>query len=41
MDDVTLGGLCADVAANVEIFLSQGSKIGLVLNIEKCEVNTC
>ena len=40
MDDVTLGGLGADVAADVELFQSQGSKIGLVLNIDKCEVIT-
>lgn len=38
MDDVTLGGSCADVAADVELFRSEGSNIGLVLNIDKCEV---
>jgi hypothetical protein len=40
MDNVTLGGRCADVAADVELFLSQGSKIGLGLNIDKCVVIT-
>jgi hypothetical protein len=40
MDDVTLGGSIANVEADVELFRSQGSKIGLVLNADKCEVIT-
>jgi hypothetical protein len=40
MDDLTVGGLSADIAADVELFRSQGSKIGLVLNIDNGEVIT-
>ena len=40
MDDVTLGGPCTVVAADVELFRSHGSKFGLMLNIDKCEVIT-
>jgi hypothetical protein len=40
MDDITLGGPSAVVADDIELFRSCGSKIGLVLNVDKCEVIT-
>jgi hypothetical protein len=40
MDDITLGGPLHHVSADVELFQAQGSKIGLVLNENKCEVIT-
>ena len=37
MDDITVGG-GKTVATDVSRFQSEGSKIGLELNISKCEV---
>ena len=38
LDDISLGGPIADVSSDVEHFQSAGSKIGLTLNVNKCEV---
>ena len=37
MDDITLGGIISVVASDVELFQAEGSKIGLDLNVSKCE----
>ena len=37
MDDITLGGIRSVVASNVELFKAEGNKIGLDLNVSKCE----
>ena len=37
MDDITLGGIRSVVASDVELFNAEGSKIGLDLNVSKCE----
>ena len=38
MDDITLGGMRSTVASDVDRFGSEGVKIGLHLNVAKCEV---
>ena len=37
MDDITLGGIRSVVASDVELFKAEGSRIGLDLNVSKCE----
>ena len=38
MDEITLGGLSAVIAADVTLIRSQGTTQGLSLNDKKCEV---
>ena len=40
MDDITLGGPAAVVAADVALVKAQGTLLGLVLNEKKCETIT-
>ena len=37
MNDITLGGIRSVVASDVELFKAEGSRIGLDLNVSKCE----
>ena len=38
MDDVTLGGSIDKVSSDVKTIQSEGEKIGLHLNVSKCEI---
>ena len=40
MDDITLGGPAAVVAADVALVKARGLPLGLVLNEKKCEIIT-
>ena len=38
MDDITIGGLVASVASDINVIMDDGSAKGMHLNVAKCEL---